>query len=126
MPIKPKPGHFYERRDKQIVQYNCPNCYVTKGTHPHIVGGHQYTDEGYYFGEQQRAYLSTPDGADLMKDLGTIDPRKKDKVLMHFYRDSDGDLCGTVLQGYAEDHHHASHGLAFSQDITVPKITKVF
>ena len=65
MTIQPQPGHWYERRDGEVVEYTCPNLPSHINVYQHIVG-----------------YLATsgsPHKLDLDKDLGATDPRKPKK-----------------------------------------------
>ena len=124
MPIILKRRHWYKRKDGNIVQYDCPTPGRGPKYFPHRVGGLAYTNEGRYQGG------NNPHRLDLVKDLGTTDPRLKKprkkpakkvrKVRMHFYRDSDGELCATQWKDTAERHHHASWGRSFSQIVSEP------
>lgn len=45
---------------------------------------------------------------------------KVQNVGVYFYRDSDGNLCGTESQSFAEGRHHSRYGPVFSQVIEAP------
>jgi len=74
MPIQLQPGHYYERRDGVIVGPSKPHKSLWASS-PFLwkVGVRTYTVRG--------EYSKLLDGAryDLMKDLGTIDPRPKNE-----------------------------------------------
>ena len=71
MPIILKRRHWYKRKDGNIVQYDCPTPGRGPKYFPHRVGGLAYTNEGRYQGG------NNPHRLDLVKDLGTTDPRLK-------------------------------------------------
>ena len=124
MPITPKPGHRYERRDGEIVPYDRPNTYGAIKHFPHIVGGFTYAKDGSFYGSGVTFSL------DLVKDLGPTDPRLKKprkkaakktrKVRMYFYRDGDGQLCASQWAATAGWRHNASWGRYFSQIVSEP------
>ena len=124
MPIKPRPNHWYERQDGEVVQYDGPNGRPGGTRFPHRVGGHSYTDRGRYMAGRN------PTSWDLVKDLGTTDPRLKKprkapakkfrKVRMHFFRDGDGELCASQWKTTAGFLHNASWGRSFSQIVSEP------
>jgi len=125
MPIKVKLGHYYERRDKGIAgpaerrkPWGLNEPYVWR------LGMGTYTVRGELRKDGSESKF------DLMKDLGTTDPRKPKKprkapakvrkVKMYFYRDNDGDLCGSESRFVAEGWNHSEHGPVFVQIIEVP------
>ena len=73
MPIQPKAGHWYETRGGEIAKYDGPTPGSGWKAFPHIVGGLYYTDAGRYHARDET------DLRDLLKDLGTTDPRKPKK-----------------------------------------------
>jgi len=125
MPIKPQPGHWYLTRRGEVVAYSGPNSGGFAKTYPHMVSHRPYTDDGRYVHIPRTCHDN-----DLVEDLGTTFPRlqkprkapakKVRKVRMHFYRDSDGELCATQWKDTAERHHHASWGRSFSQIVSEP------
>jgi len=124
MPIILKRRHWYKRKDGNIVQYDCPTPGRGPKYFPHRVGGLAYTNEGRYQGG------NNPHRLDLVKDLGTTDPRLKKprkkpakkcrKVRVYFYRDGDGELCATQWKSTAERRHNASWGRSFNQIVSEP------
>ena len=133
MTIQPQPGHWYERRDGEVVEYQCPNFGSRRDKYPHFVGCKAYTADG--------CYLDTPDGPhqlDLVKDLGTTDPRKAPakkvrKVRMWFMEvGNQGKICNNLSRDglrtvrrilLADTDSHYVFGPIFSQIIEVP-VTK--
>jgi len=120
MPIKLQPGHWYERKDGEIVKYDRPNGRIGRTHFPHIVGGHSYTDRGRYMAGRD------PCSWDLMKDLGTTGPRhpkkrvkKSRKVKMYFYRNT-GHWEVSEDKEFAKRHHYPEHGRVFPQIINFP------
>lgn len=67
MSVKPKPGHWYERKNGMIVKYE--RASNVSCLFPHIVGGASYTKDGLFYGDHD------PSRMDLIKDLGTTEPR---------------------------------------------------
>jgi len=126
MPIQPKLGHYYERRDTSIAgpatrhpSADQPGHYIWH------VQWHTYTDYGRY------STCGSDFPFDLMKDLGTTDPRKPKKprkapakkvrkVRMYFYRDGAGQLCASQWAAKAGWRHNASWGRYFSQIVSEP------
>ena len=131
MPITPKPGHWYETRRGDVVAYTRPSFYVTAISYPHIVGGLSYTADGHLISAEDPAH------EDLVKDLGTTDPRKTKKacrVRMWFMRvGTEGKICNNLsrdglrtMRGIlmaADTDGHYVFGPIFSQVIDVP-VTK--
>ena len=70
MSITIKPGHYYERRDGVIVGPSKPRKSLSV-TSPYVwkVGVRTYTDHGVY------SKLLDEARYDLVKDMGTVDPR---------------------------------------------------
>jgi len=139
MPITPKPGHWYETRRGDVVAYTRPSFYVTAISYPHIVGGLSYTADGHLISAEDPAH------EDLVKDLGTTDPRqvqkprkkatrKTRKVRMWFMQvGTEGKICNNlsrdglctmrrILMDADTDGHYV-FGPIFSQVIDVP-VTK--
>ena len=138
MPITPKPGHWYKRRDGEIVQYEGPNNSSGRTTFPHRVGSNTYTDTGRLF------VRGDPHTCDLVKDHGTTDPRKPKKprkapakktrkVRMWFMQvGNEGKICNNLSRDglrtvrrilLADTDSHYVFGPIFSHVIDVP-VTK--
>ena len=132
MSIKPKPGHWYVRRCLDVVPYGC--SMPSRIMYPHSVGGKTVTDEGFVIDK------NNPHGCDLIKDLGTTDPRltkkprkkatKKVRIWFAEWRNCDtgkkyldahyrkSDLIHVI--GLFDDGIDISYGPIFSQIISVP------
>lgn len=122
MTITPQPGHWYERRDGQIVTYEseAPNGRL-------VLGGIRYAVQG-------RLFRDIPTRYDLVKDLGTTDPcpkkrrkkpvKKTRKVRMYFYRDGDASVHAIQWKDAAERYHNAQYGRIFSRIINIPILVK--
>jgi len=132
MTVTPKRGHWYETRRGDVVAYTGSNFYSLAITHPHMVGFLPYTAEGYAFAS------SLPHKNDLVKDLGTSDPRPKKparkpaekpakvqpkkfrKVRMYFYRHGHNNVSATDMPGVAAVMHRPGASPIFDLVIDVP------
>ena len=133
MPVKIKVGHYYERRDGLIAgpaeQYK-----PWVPTYPYVwrVGVQVYTVSGEFVDGDKCKF-------DLVKDLGTEDPRKVvdtrkkpervrepkkfRKVRMWFYRGEGEGLSVSEDRSEAKRWHYPGYAPIFSQIIEVP-VTK--
>jgi len=124
MPIKLQPGHFYERRNMDVVKYDRKSKSGFADTYPHIVGGQTYTDTGRFYADGRLSFC------DIVKDHGTTDPRKLKKprkkrvkklckVKMYFYRNT-GPWEASEDKGFAERQHFPEHGQISPRTISFP------